>query len=158
MKPAMGSVYSLDQITWRTGPSGPDPGGFNHITVLILRFGLSMTGLSNQCRPKSDAAERGIRPGSTLFALNAVISIKHSYTNAVSDQGLHCLRLIQHFYIHSIVKWTCRGEVQGKGFEYLGTIRYPKFIKLIQNVYGNKILNQTWVGPGVGPRVFSNPL
>ena len=35
--------------------------------------------IGKQCRPRSDAAEHGIWSGSTLFALNKGISIKHSY-------------------------------------------------------------------------------
>ena len=40
---------------------------FNHITVLTLRIPLGQTGKSKQCRPRSDAAERGVWSGSTLF-------------------------------------------------------------------------------------------
>ena len=42
--------------------------------------------------------------------------------DAASDQGLHCLPLIQQFYAHSqAVKWTLK-KVYGKeqGCEYLG--------------------------------------
>ena len=33
--------------------------------------------IGKQCRPRSDAAERGVSSGSTLFALSSDISIKH---------------------------------------------------------------------------------
>ena len=36
--------------------------------------------LGNQCRPRSDAAERGIVSGSSAFALNTVISVKRGNT------------------------------------------------------------------------------
>ena len=46
--------------------------------------------------------------------------------NAASDQGLHCLPLIQHFYTHSqVVKWTCWREVWGKVSQIYQI--YPKF-------------------------------
>ena len=35
---------------------------------------LYSTGLSKQCRPRSDAAKRGVWSGSTLFATHAAIS------------------------------------------------------------------------------------
>ena len=34
-----------------------------------------------QSRPRSDAAERGVRSGSTLFALSSEISTKHDNKN-----------------------------------------------------------------------------
>ena len=35
------------------------------------------TDIGKQCRPRSDAAERGVWSGSTLLALNTGISLKH---------------------------------------------------------------------------------
>ena len=38
--------------------------------------------IGKQCRPWSDAAERGVWLGSTLFALNVANSIKHVYSKS----------------------------------------------------------------------------
>ena len=61
----------------------------------FLLYVLGQKGLSKQCAPDQTPQ------------------------NAASDQGLHCLPLIQHFYTHSVVKWTCwreKYEIKSKGF------------------------------------------
>ena len=42
-----------------------------------LRLVSRLKNIGKQCRPRSDAAQRGVWSGSTLFALNIGISIKH---------------------------------------------------------------------------------
>ena len=55
----------------RGGSRGMSEGvRFSHITVLYI-FG--QTGLSKQCRPRSDAAKRGVWSGSTLLATHPAI-------------------------------------------------------------------------------------
>ena len=53
---------------------------FNHITVFTLRI---RTGLSKQCKPRSDAAERGAWSESTLFGTHPVIL--HIFTGSKQD-------------------------------------------------------------------------
>ena len=53
--------------------------------------------------------------------------------NAASNQGLHCLPLIQQFYTHSQV---LNGLVEEKY-----KVKCPKFIKCIQNFLENEILS-----------------
>ena len=62
-------------------------GVFNLNKLLYLLYLFGKTGLNKQCRPGSDAAE------------------------VASDQGPHCLLLIQQFYTHSYV---VNGLVEGK--------------------------------------------
>ena len=59
-------------------------GHFFKTLILVLTY-LSLAShkrdTSKQCRPRSDAAERGVWSGSTLFALNSEISTKHDNNN-----------------------------------------------------------------------------
>ena len=41
--------------------------------------------IGKQCRPRSEAAERGVWSGSTLFALNIGISRKHANKKNYQD-------------------------------------------------------------------------
>ena len=57
--------------------SGADPGGFlRGFDLIIIPYLLCVfrqTGLSKQCSPRSDAAERGVWSGSTLIATHPAI-------------------------------------------------------------------------------------
>ena len=55
--------------------------GFNLITLPQLLYVFGQTGLSKQCRPRSDATERGVWSGSALFATHP--AILHSFTQVV---------------------------------------------------------------------------
>ena len=48
-------------------------------TLWLTRLSLASPkrDIGKQCKPRSDAAERGVWSGSTLFALNTGISLKH---------------------------------------------------------------------------------
>ena len=47
--------------------------GVDSIELLSLLYVLGQTDLSKQCWPRSDAAELGVRSGSTLFATSSAI-------------------------------------------------------------------------------------
>ena len=48
-----------------------------HVILTHLSLASHKRNIGKQCRPRSDAAERCVRSGSTLFALNSEISTKH---------------------------------------------------------------------------------
>ena len=53
-------------------------GGVDLIQLLFLLYIFEKTGLSNQCWPRSNAAERGVWSGSTLFATHPAVLQKQS--------------------------------------------------------------------------------
>ena len=67
--------------------SGADPGGFlmgfDLIILPYLLYVFGQIGLSKQCRPKSDAEERGVRSGSTPFT--TYLAILHTFTGSKMD-------------------------------------------------------------------------
>ena len=55
----------------------------SHLTHLSLEF--HTRDIGKKCRPRSDAAERGVWSGSTLFALRSEISTQHDNNKNDSD-------------------------------------------------------------------------
>ena len=45
--------------------------------------------IGKQCRPRSDAAKRGVWSGSTLFALSSKISTKHANNKKTNQTPLY---------------------------------------------------------------------
>ena len=58
-------------------------GGVDLILLPYLLYVVGQTGLRKQCRPRSDAAERGVWSGSTLFATQP--AILHTFTGSKMD-------------------------------------------------------------------------
>ena len=49
----------------------------SHVSLTDLCLASHKRDIGKQCRPRSDAAERGVWSGSTLFAISLEISIKY---------------------------------------------------------------------------------
>ena len=64
--------------------------------------------IDKQCRPRSDAAERSVWSGSTLFALTTGISIKHGNNQNWPDTPLIGNELVQSVEIEESTrhKWV----------------------------------------------------
>ena len=58
---------------------------FSYASFLCYGYHVVRRDIGKQCRPRSDAAECGIWAGSTLFASNTGISIKHGNTRNLPD-------------------------------------------------------------------------
>ena len=56
---------------------------FDLIKLPYLLYVLGQAGLIKQCRPRSDAATRGVRSGSTLFATHT--AILHTFAGSKMD-------------------------------------------------------------------------
>ena len=74
----IGIAFQIGQILWDIFLTVWDM-AFMYVHVYILRLSyrnlkvLGQIGLCKQCRPRSDAAERGVWSGSTLFAIHTAI-------------------------------------------------------------------------------------
>ena len=75
-----------------------------------------------QCRPISDTAERGIWSGSPLF--------DQTLQNTASNQGLHCLQIVQPFFFRNIYS-LCWGFMAQS--THWGHVECSQFTK--QHVY-----------------------
>ena len=64
--------------------------GVNLIILPYLLYIFGQTGLSKQCRRRSDAAERGVWSGSILFATHT--AILHIFTGSKIDLLKRCIR------------------------------------------------------------------
>ena len=62
-------------VNWLLSPIVPSP--LTGKILIHISLASYKRDICKQCRPRSDAAERGVWSGSTLFALSSDISIKH---------------------------------------------------------------------------------
>ena len=80
---ALAQIWNNFQLYFTGAYPGGFLRGFDLIILPYLLYVFGQTGLSKQCRPRSDATERGVWSGSTLFAIHP--AIMHTFSGSKMD-------------------------------------------------------------------------